>query len=458
MAFTYSNVAITDEFSVWLTRTNQLVEKLKTTVVTAGDETGNGYSYTAGNTWVQGHFTSNTFVVYDEIYGGANTEDFTLKAELVISSNVNIGTNYLIVNGSPVINSSGRWVGNSTGLVGATGLRGATGLVGATGAGLSGATGATGLRGATGAGVSGATGSTGPIGLTGATGAGLTGATGIQGASGSTGVQGASGTAGTATASGLDTHVQFNDGGTNLGGDADITWNKTTNILTIVGNVHTTYANATSFATSGITANTTGIFPASNNISAGDTDQRWQLFATSGEFSNGVSPFSNTVGTALGTTTARWVINANTINTSDIVTAAGVTLTSDLLPTSNTSGHNWGSSTRRPIITANSVTCSGDVTAFSDKRLKTNIENISDALLIVDSINGVRFERTDDVTGKKHIGVIAQEIKEVLPEVVSQDSDGYYSVAYGNIVGVLIEAIKELKRKVEDLEEQIDQL
>jgi hypothetical protein len=424
MAFTYSNVAITDEFSVWLTRTNQLVEKLKTTVVTAGDETGNGYSYTAGNTWVQGHFTSNTFVVYDEIYGGANTEDFTSKAELVISSNVNIGTNYLIVNGSPVINSSGRWVGNSTGLVGATGLTGASGVRGATGStgvqGVQGASGSTGVQG-----VQGASGSTGVQGVQGASGS--TGVQGVQGASGSTGLTGATGAAGTATAGGLNTHVQFNDGGTNLGGDADITWNKTTNILTIVGNVHTTYANATSFATSGITANTTGIFPASNNISAGDTDQRWQLFAT-------------------------------TINTSDIVTAAGVTLTSDLLPTSNTSGHNWGSSTKRPIITATSITCSGDVTAFSDKRLKTNIENISDALLIVDSINGVRFERTDDVTGKKHIGVIAQEIKEVLPEVVSQDSDGYYSVAYGNIVGVLIEAIKELKRKVEDLEEQIDQL
>ena len=53
--------------------------------------------------------------------------------------------------------------------------------------------------------------------------------------------------------------------------------------------------------------------------------------------------------------------------------------------------------------------------------------------------------------GKKEVGVIAQEIQKTIPEVVSEDNKGYLSVSYGNIVGVLIEAIKELKAEIEDL-------
>jgi hypothetical protein len=65
------------------------------------------------------------------------------------------------------------------------------------------------------------------------------------------------------------------------------------------------------------------------------------------------------------------------------------------------------------------------------------------------SVRGVTFERID--TGNRGAGVIAQEIEKVLPEVVMEDSDGTKSVAYGNIVGLLIEAIKELSAEVEML-------
>jgi len=54
------------------------------------------------------------------------------------------------------------------------------------------------------------------------------------------------------------------------------------------------------------------------------------------------------------------------------------------------------------------------------------------------------------------MGVIAQELIDVLPEVVKKDKDGMYSVAYGNITAVLIEAIKELSNKVEDLENKLN--
>ena len=101
---------------------------------------------------------------------------------------------------------------------------------------------------------------------------------------------------------------------------------------------------------------------------------------------------------------------------------------------------------------AGAATFNNDVTAFSDERLKTDIETINDAVNKVCQMRGVTFKRTDD-DGRTSVGVIAQEIEKVLPEVVREDNseDKIKSVAYGNIVGVLIEAIKELKSEIEEL-------
>lgn len=102
---------------------------------------------------------------------------------------------------------------------------------------------------------------------------------------------------------------------------------------------------------------------------------------------------------------------------------------------------------------------SGNVTAYSDIRVKTNIEQIPDALDKVCQLSGYTFDRTDvsfDDEGTpdrpiRQTGVIAQEVLEVLPEAVTGDEKGHYSVAYGNMVGLLIEAIKDLKAEVEEL-------
>ena len=92
------------------------------------------------------------------------------------------------------------------------------------------------------------------------------------------------------------------------------------------------------------------------------------------------------------------------------------------------------------------LTATGNVTAYSDERLKTNIHTVEDALNMVCDMRGVFFEKD----GQPSVGVIAQEMQKSLPEVVHDDGE-YLSVAYGNIVGVLIEAIKELKYEVEEL-------
>jgi len=97
----------------------------------------------------------------------------------------------------------------------------------------------------------------------------------------------------------------------------------------------------------------------------------------------------------------------------------------------------------------------GNVTAFSDERLKKNIKKIDSALEKVKRMNGVTYERSDINDGVKHTGLIAQNVKEVMPEAVSE-SNGYLSVAYGNLVGLLIEAIKEQQETIEMLKAKIN--
>ena len=100
----------------------------------------------------------------------------------------------------------------------------------------------------------------------------------------------------------------------------------------------------------------------------------------------------------------------------------------------------------------------GNVTAYSDIRLKKDIELIPNALDKVLALRGVTYERID--SGERQTGVIAQEVQAVLPEAVMEgnDEDKTLSVAYGNLVGLLIEAIKELKAEVEELNAKVEEL
>jgi len=124
---------------------------------------------------------------------------------------------------------------------------------------------------------------------------------------------------------------------------------------------------------------------------------------------------------------------------------------------------NTGGSWSLKCDNSGNVTATGNVTAYSDARLKTNVNTINDALSIVGKLRGVSFDWKE--SGKRSIGVIAQEVEEVLPELVltQQVTDGEVegnpnpetkeikSVDYGKIVGVLINAINELKAEVDEL-------
>jgi hypothetical protein len=100
--------------------------------------------------------------------------------------------------------------------------------------------------------------------------------------------------------------------------------------------------------------------------------------------------------------------------------------------------------------TTGNLTATGNVTAFSDARLKEDILEITDAIAKLQSIRGVTYRMRD--ARERRAGVIAQEVQKILPEVVFEHDDGFLHVAYGNMVSILISAVKELAARVEKLE------
>jgi hypothetical protein len=102
---------------------------------------------------------------------------------------------------------------------------------------------------------------------------------------------------------------------------------------------------------------------------------------------------------------------------------------------------------------AGAATFNNDITAFSDRRLKTDIKNIENALPKVMQMQGVYYKRNDIENAREQIGVLAQDMEAILPEVVltADDEIGTKSVDYAKITAVLIEAIKELKAEIDEL-------
>ena len=107
-------------------------------------------------------------------------------------------------------------------------------------------------------------------------------------------------------------------------------------------------------------------------------------------------------------------------------------------------------------VTFNSIQSAGNITAYynsSDLALKDNIEVIPNALEKVMSLDGINWTYKND--GRKMTGLIAQQLQKVLPNAVYEanvmDEDGHLAIRYGNVVGLLVESIKELSEKVKKL-------
>jgi hypothetical protein len=151
----------------------------------------------------------------------------------------------------------------------------------------------------------------------------------------------------------------------------------------------------------------------------------------------------NIIGSS-GGGTSTIAISTNTTNQAQYITYAISTGSTTGLGVT-TSGLTFNPSTGNMVV-------GGTVTANSDKKLKTNIKTIENALEKVLSLRGVEYDRIDN---KEHqIGVIAQEVEKIIPYVVYGEETK--SVAYGNMIGLLIEAVKDLTIEVQNLKDKLN--
>ena len=134
--------------------------------------------------------------------------------------------------------------------------------------------------------------------------------------------------------------------------------------------------------------------------------------------------------------------------------ALGISVASDSVAMSGLYSGNFavsGSGAGNITATGN-ITAEGNVTAYSDERLKDNIQTLQGSKVL--KMRGVSFTKD----GEASSGVIAQEIEKVAPELVhtAKDEMGTKSVAYGNLVGYLIEAIKDQQQQIDELKARLD--
>jgi len=170
--------------------------------------------------------------------------------------------------------------------------------------------------------------------------------------------------------------------------------------------------------------------------------------------SNGSSP---TLNSGISAAEIRSLIGAGTGNGNGNVTAGSTVDFNNL--TCDQIGVNVAANG-----TDGRIDASNDIVAFStsDERLKENVKPLENALLKVSQLSGVEFDWKELTAEEKKtvhgneghdVGVIAQEVEKVLPEVVTERENGYKAVKYEKIVPLLIEAIKDLKAEIEELKD-----
>ena len=175
----------------------------------------------------------------------------------------------------------------------------------------------------------------------------------------------------------------------------------------------------------------------------------------------------NIDGTVQNSSTASYINYANIDNTptiptdnSELTNGAGYTTYTSNQATDTTSDVQFdslGIGTAAPG-TAGEIRATGDIIAYysSDQRLKDNITPISDAVNKLNQIGGYEFDWNSNSSHSGHdVGVIAQEIEKVLPEVVTTRDNGYMAVRYEKIVALLIQAVKEQQLQIDELKSKL---
>jgi hypothetical protein len=180
-----------------------------------------------------------------------------------------------------------------------------------------------------------------------------------------------------------------------------------------------------------------------NNIVANISVSSANVTATSNVTAGNVN--ASNVITGLNVTATNNVTAGN-VNVTNVITAANATIT-NITATNNVTAGNI--SVTNAITTTNlsaTLITASDVNTTSDMALKDNVEQIENPLEIINKITGLSFNWKSD--GIKSYGVSAQEVEQILPEIVRTRSDGYKGVNYLNLIAFLIEAVKELQKEV----------
>lgn len=102
----------------------------------------------------------------------------------------------------------------------------------------------------------------------------------------------------------------------------------------------------------------------------------------------------------------------------------------------------------------NDIRCDGNVISASDKRFKTNIQKIENSLDKIDQLSGITYDNIL-LDNRRQTGLIAQEVEKILPEAVVKGTDGYLSLSYGNMMGLIVESIKDLRKEIKELKDYI---
>ena len=161
------------------------------------------------------------------------------------------------------------------------------------------------------------------------------------------------------------------------------------------------------------------------------------------EDASATAPAGTVSGSAVGTAQGQIKINDVNVNVKDLQATSNVT---------------FGQITGSAALINGALTATGDITAFhsSDERLKYNIAPIKGALDKINQIGGYEFDWNDKSEHTGHdVGVIAQEIEKVLPELVVDRDTGYKAVRYDKIVALLINAIKEQQLQIQELKKRL---
>lgn len=165
--------------------------------------------------------------------------------------------------------------------------------------------------------------------------------------------------------------------------------------------------------------------------------------------------FSSNVSIASSASIAGSLSLAN-VNSSGIITSTGINVGSAVTITSGGINVNSGSlNVGSGGINVTGIITATDFNATSDRNLKENIKIVIDPIEKISKINGVEFSWKSSKA--QSIGVIAQELEEIFPELVTQN-DSHKTVNYNGLIGVLIEAVKEQQKQINSLKEHIEKL